>query len=262
MMAPVLFGMFFGAPLIAREMDGGTYRLAWTQGVTRPRWVGTKLFVVVGSALVGAASLAYLVTWWSRPLVAQAASRFHPGIFDLRGVVPIAYAIFAVMLGVAIGSLIKKTLPAVGITLVGFAGVRILIELYVRPHYLAAKTMTQSFFFKGPLNRTGSPWIISENTIDRLGHVVSRGGGFDFGYLAARCPAVAATGPFPKGSIGVVPGQPDPIMACVQHLGLRDLVVYQPASRFWTFQWIEFGIFIALAIGLAAFTIWRTKRLS
>ena len=108
----------------------------------------------------------------------------------------------------------------------------------------------------------GSIWVIRENTIDRLGHIASPGGGFDFGYLAARCPAVAAQGPFPKGPVGAVPGTPDPITACVQHLGLRDMTVFQPAHRFWTFQWIEFGIFIALAIGLAVFTIWRTKRLS
>jgi hypothetical protein len=265
MMAPVLFGMFFGAPLIAREIDGGTYRLAWTQGVTRPRWLGSKLFVVVGAALAGAVSLAYLVTWWSRPLVAQSASRFRLGIFDLRGVVPIAYTIFAVMLGVAVGSLIKRTLPAVGVTLVGFAAVRIGIEFFVRQHYLPAKTAIASLVGKGgQLQLRKSIWVISENTIDRLGHIVSRGGGFDFAYLASRCPAVAAQGPFPQGpgKISVVPGQMDPIQACLQHIGLRDVTVYQPAYRFWTFQWIEFGIFIALAIGLAAFTIWRTKRLS
>jgi hypothetical protein len=265
MMAPVLFGMFFGAPLIAREIDGGTYRLAWTQGVTRTRWLGTKLFVVVGAALVGAVSLAYMVTWWSRPLVAQSASRFRLGIFDLRGVVPIAYTIFAVMLGVAMGSVIKKTLPAIGVTLVGFAAVRVGIEFFVRQHYLAAKTAVASLVGKGgQLQLRKSIWVISENTIDRLGHIVSRGGGFDFGYLATRCPAVAAQGPFPQGpgKLSVVPGQMDPIQACLQHIGLRDVTVYQPAYRFWTFQWIEFGIFIALAIGLAVFTIRRTKRLS
>ena len=269
LMAPVLFGMFFGAPLIAREMDGGTYRLAWTQGVTRTRWLGTKLVVVVGTALAGAVSLAYLVTWWSRPLVAQSQSRFRLGIFDLRGVVPIAYTIFAVMLGIAVGSVIKKTLPAIGVTLVGFAAVRIGIEFFVRQHYLAAKTAIAPLVGKGGLieRAAGSVWVISENTIDRVGNIVSRGGGFDFGYLAARCPTVASQGPFPKGPgpISVVPGpagQMDPIAACVQHLGLRDVTVYQPAYRFWTFQWIEFGIFIALAIGLAIFTIRRTKRLS
>ena len=265
MMAPVLFGMFFGAPLIAREIDGGTYRLAWTQGVTRSRWLGTKLAVIVGAALAGAVSLAYMVTWWSRPLVAQSGSRFRLGIFDLRGVVPIAYTIFAVMLGVAIGSVIKKTLPAVGLTLVGFAGVRAGIELFLRQHYLAAKTAITPLVGKGggPLpGSTGGIWAISENTIDRLGHIISPGGGFDFSYLAARCPAVAAQGPFPTKAIGVLPGTVDPIAACVQHLGLRDVTVFQPAYRFWTFQWIEFGIFIALAVALAVFTIWRTKRLS
>jgi hypothetical protein len=263
MMAPVLFGMFFGAPLIAREMDTGTYRLAWTQGVARPRWLLTKLTVVIGSALAGAVSLAYLVTWWSRPLVANEGS-FRQGVFDLRGVVPIAYTIFAVMLGVALGSVIKKTLPAVGFTLVGYAGVRTLIELYVRPHYLAAKTMIHPIFSKGVITvgrtvRVGRgpiAWVISDNTIDRLGHVVARGGGFDFDYLAARCPAVAAAGPFPR------PGVADPVPGCLQHLGLREVVTYQPGSRYWTFQWIEFAIFIALALGLAAFTLWRTKRLS
>ena len=265
LMAPVLFGMFFGAPLIAREMDSGTYRLAWTQGVSRSRWLSTKIAVVVGSALVGAVSLAYMVTWWSRPLITNSGSRFRPGIFDLRGVVPIAYTIFAVMLGVAIGTLVKKTLPAVGVTLVAFAGVRVAIELFLRQHYMTAKTLTQSLVdFKGPRGVRGAPWVISENTIDRLGHIVSRGGGVDFGYLASRCPTVAAQGPFPQGpgALAVVPGKMDPIAACVQHLGLRDVMSYQPTSRFWTFQWIEFGIFIALAIGLAVFTLWRTKRLS
>lgn len=266
LMAPVLFGMFFGAPLIAREMDSGTYRLAWTQGITRRRWLSTKLVVVVGSALVGASALAYLVTWWSRPIVANTGSRFNLGIFDLRGIVPIAYTIFAVMLGIAVGSLIKKTLPAVGVTLVGFAAVRVGIELLLRQHYLAAKTVIAPLVGKGgPLQRAGSGlWVISENTIDRLGHIVSRGGGFEFGYLASRCPAVAAQGPFPQGpgKIAVVPGQTDPLQACLQHLGLRDVTVVQPAYRFWAFQWIEFGIFIALALVLAWFVIRRVRRLA
>jgi hypothetical protein len=258
LVAPVLFGIFFGAPLIAREIDSGTYRLAWTQGVTRPRWLTRKLAMVVGAAAAGSVSLAYLVTWWSRPLVANSGKRFQFGIFDLRGVVPIGYAIFAVMLGIAIGAVIKKTLPAIGLTLVGFAAVRVGIEFFVRQHYLAAKTTTQSFFADGPLSGRQS-WVISQNTIDRLGHVISRGGGLNFEYLAARCPAVAAGGPFQaKGA----PGGVDVMAACVQHLGIRTSVIYQPGSRFWTFQWIEFGIFIALAIGLGAFTLWRTKRLS
>jgi hypothetical protein len=148
------------------------------------------------------------------------------------------------------------------VTLLGYAGVRIVVELYVRPHLLAAKTLIQPIVSKGVIHvgvaarSLRGAWILSDNTIDRLGHVVARGGGFDFGYLAARCPAVAAAGPFPH------PGASDPLPACLQQLGLRESLLYQPASRLWTFQWIEFGIFIALALCVAAFALWRTKRLS
>jgi hypothetical protein len=257
LLAPVLFGMFFGAPLIAREIENGTHRLAWTQGVTRKRWISTHALMVVGFAITGSAALAGLVTWWSRPLVTSSASgRFTPGIFDLRGIVPVAYAIFAVMLGVAIGSLVKKTLPAVGLTLAGFAAVRVPITLFVRRYYMSAKTMVLPFGqFKGPQSRVGDPWVISQNTIDRFGHIVSRGGGIEFPYLASQCPALAAVGPFQKPDPGV-------FESCMNHIGLKTSMVYQPASRFWAFQWIEFGIFIAIALALAWFVVRRVRRLA
>jgi hypothetical protein len=266
LVAPLLFGMFLGAPLIAREVENGTHRLAWTQSVSRKRWISMHVVFIVGFALAGSAALASLVTWWSRPLVTNSASRFSPGIFDLRGVVPIAYAVFAVMLGVAVGAVIKKTLPAVGVTLVAFAAVRAPITLFVRQHYLAAKTLLYPFATDGPRSKGIADWTISQNTVDRFGHIVSSGGGPSFEYLASRCPAVAAAGPFPtSGNIAVVPGMkgaPDVLAQCAQHLGLRTSIAYQPAYRFWTFQWIEFGIFIVLSIALAVFIIRRVRRLA
>ena len=255
LVAPVLLGMFWGAPLIAREIENGTHRLAWTQGVSRREWVTTKLGVVTLSVIAGAAAFAALVTWWSRPLVAAGTDRFDPGIFDLRGVVPIAYAVFAVVLGVAVGSVITKTLPAIGVTIAAFIAVRFTITAFLRQHYLPLKHAVYSF--TGPRGGTAhvADWIVSENTIDKFGHVVSRGGGLDFGYLAAHCPAVAAAGPFTvKGSAAAD--------ACIRSLGLKTAVAFQPASRFWTFQWIEFGLYIGLALALVAFVIWRVKRLS
>ena len=67
-LAPALLGAFLGAPLVARELEAGTYRLAWTQSVSRRRWLASKLTLTVGAAAfaLGAASLA--VTWWSAPL--------------------------------------------------------------------------------------------------------------------------------------------------------------------------------------------------
>jgi hypothetical protein len=260
LLAPVLFGMFFGAPLIAREIENGTHRLAWTQGVTRKRWISTHALMVVGFAIAGSAALAGLVTWWSRPLVSTGSGRFTPGIFDLRGIVPVAYTIFAVVLGVAIGALVKKTLPAVGLTLAGFAAVRVPITLFVRRYYMGAKTMVSPFGqFKGPHPGGVANWTISQNTIDRLGNLVARGGGFDFGYLATRCPGITPPSPVP-GPIG----KPafDAVQSCIDRLGLRISMTYQPAARFWTFQWIEFGIFIAFALVLAWFVVRRVRRLA
>jgi hypothetical protein len=255
LVAPVLIGMFWGAPLISREIENGTHRLAWTQGVSRRRWVTTKVGVLTLSAVVGTAAFAALVTWWSRPLVMAGTDRFDPGIFDLRGIVPIAYAVFAVLLGVAVGSVITKTLPAIGVTIAGFIAVRFAITAFLRQHYLPLKHAVYSF--EGPRGGTArvADWIVSENTIDRSGRIVSRGGGLDFNYLAAHCPAVAAAGPFGVKGSGAVD-------SCVRSLGLRTAVAFQPAARFWTFQWIEFGVYIGLALGLAAFVIWRVKRLS
>src|SRR5262249_24464833 len=36
---PLLLGAFIGAPLVSRELEQGTYLLAWTQGVPRRRWL-------------------------------------------------------------------------------------------------------------------------------------------------------------------------------------------------------------------------------
>ena len=261
LLAPVLFGMFFGAPLISREIENGTHRLAWTQGVTRKRWISTRTAMVVGFAVAGSAALAYIVTWWSRPLVTSGSGRFQPGIFDLRGVVPVAYAIFAVMLGVAIGAVVKKTLPAIGLTLAGFAAVRVPITLFLRQHYMAAKHSLFAFgSFKGPNELGHGIWVISQNTIDRFGNIVARGGGLDFEYLASRCPGIQPPVPIP-GGLGKGSG-PDVIQRCVDHLGLQMSSTYQPASRFMAFQWIEFGIFVGLALLLAWFVVRRVRRLA
>jgi ABC-type transport system involved in multi-copper enzyme maturation permease subunit len=254
LLMPVLVGMFWGAPMVAREIERGTHRLAWTQGVSRRRWIVTKVGLVTLAAMAASAAYVALVTWWSRPLVTASQDRFVPGIFDLRGVVPIAYTVFALLLGVAIGSLITKSLPAIGVTIAVFTAVRVAITAFLRPHYLPAEHLVFSFGAPRP-NGALTGWILSENTIDRTGAIVSHGGGLEFGYLASRCPGVAAqASALGKGSTV--------IDACVQRLGLQDAIVYHPDARFWTFQWIEAGVYIAMALALAGFILWRIKRLS
>ena len=117
-------GVFWGAPLIAREFETGTYRLAWTQSVTRTRWLAVKLGVVGLASIAVAGLLSLMVTWWSSPIDRVNADRFRLGIFAERDIVPIGYAAFAFALGVTAGLLIRRTLPAMAATLVAFVGAR------------------------------------------------------------------------------------------------------------------------------------------
>ena len=115
---PCVLGMFWGAPLVAREFETGTYRLAWTQGSTRTRWLAVKLALVGAASMAVAGLLSLIVTWWSGPIAAaQAGARIDPGIFSESGIAPVGYAAFAFAFGVTAGLLIRRTLPAIAVTL-------------------------------------------------------------------------------------------------------------------------------------------------
>ncbi|MGO9197169.1 MAG: hypothetical protein ACLQK4_08580 [Acidimicrobiales bacterium] len=117
---PALFGALVGAPLIARDLETGVYKLAWTQSATRTRWLGTKLAVASALTLVAVGLLSLVATWWASPIDTTARNRFTPGIFDARDIVPLGYALFALVLGAGLGLVIKRTLPAMAATIAAF----------------------------------------------------------------------------------------------------------------------------------------------
>ena len=253
LVVPVLVGMFWGAPLVARELEHGTHRLAWTQSVTRGRWITSKLVIIGASTLAFSGVLSAAVWWWSRPLVATGWNSFEPGIFDLRGIVPVAYTLFAVALGVALGALMRKTLPAVFTTLAVFAAVRLGIILFLREHYMAAKSVVFGLSSSSPLIRSGDDWVLSSNMVDRAGHVVSNFGGLEVGFLARQCPAMVQAGSKGSGDLKI---------QCFERLGLRNAEVFHPADRYWTFQAIEAAIFLALTALLVVYIVRRVKRVA
>src|SRR5947209_9363782 len=94
MVLPLFAGVFWGAPLVARELEHGTHRLAWTQSVTRTRWITTKLSAIVITPTAGAAALTLIVTWWFGPLAKSDVGRIQPVAFDVQGLAPAAYTAF------------------------------------------------------------------------------------------------------------------------------------------------------------------------
>lgn len=232
---PALFGMFWGAPLVAAEMETGTHQLAWTQTVTRRRWLGVKVGWLLAAAALWGGAMTTLVTWWSGPVNSVNQSRFNLGHFDTQGLVPIGYSVFAVALGITAGLLLRRVLPALAVTLGAFAGLRFAIDYALRPRYLAP--LTRIYPIGGQARLTGSYWTIGTQVIDPSGKV---SGGL---HLTPQTVPAAC-----RGLFGVRPG----ITQCLGAHGWRVLATYQPADRFWTFQVIELGIYLALAAALLA----------
>lgn len=245
---PAVLGMLWGAPLVAREFEQGTHRMVWTQTISRTRWLLTKSGMLLAATVVVVAALTAAVSWWSAPILRAADERFLPGFFDLRGVVPVAYAVFAVALGIAIGTLVRRTVPAVGLTLLVFGAVRALVTLFVRPRFQTAVTTVYPFSDQDP-RRGMQDWPVSIATVDRAGHVVGSGLSLDLNALGVSCPGIEARVP-----------DFDALQACIRDAGVQVHAVYQPGDRFWTFQWLEFGLFLVFAaalIGLALVVVRR-----
>ena len=241
---PALLGLFWGAPLVASELETGTSQFAWMQSVTRKRWLAVTAGEMLLAAAVWGGAVSALVTWWSGPDNALQLDQFKPGRFDIMGIVPVGYALFAMALGLCAGALLRRTLPAIAVTLAGFIVVRAVVTLWLRPHYMSAITVTSKL--TSPFTPTGSYWQLGQGILNPAGQLVPAPNGaavdgIPVGFLPAACASAAR---------GVPPGPP-----CGQALAaFHGFITYQPASRYWAFQGIEFGIFAALAALLIAVT--------
>jgi hypothetical protein len=133
---PMLAGMFWGAPLVARELEHGTHRLVWTQGTTRLRWGATKVGLVAVGVLTMTAVYAGMLTWWITPVIQTSGQRFDFIFFDIHGIVVFGYTTFALALGIFAGAVTGRLLTAMAATVVGFLATRLAIMLAARPNYL------------------------------------------------------------------------------------------------------------------------------
>jgi hypothetical protein len=254
---PCLLGVFWGGPLVAREFETGTSQFAWMQGITRTRWLTITIGWVLLAAAAWGGAVSALVTWWSSPVNSLQLQNFEPSQFDIQGIVPIGYAVFAVALGVAAGALLRRTLPAMAITLVVFTLLRLVVSEDFRSRYLSPVTKTFSFVQHGhAFLPTGSYWMVSSGLVGPSGPVPAGSliGGetlsidgvpIPVGELPSACRTLLFQTPTKSAS-----GFP----SCMAAHGYRAVISYQPAGRYWAFQGIETGIFVFLAAALVAIT--------
>ena len=237
---PVLAGLFWGAPLVAREVEHGTHRLVWTQGVTRLRWATVKLALVGGGVVLVAAAYALLVGWWIAPLNDATGYRFTWLFFDQQGPVLVGYALFAFALGVLAGTLTGKVLPAMAITLGGFLAIRVAVALLLRPRFLPYRRRTYPILSGTPAepNQLAGDWVISRAVYSAQGVKLTPGSGSQ-----ALCDQTTAAQCLAKYGAGAY-----------------NQELFQPTDRFWLFQGIETALFVALAMVLLLLAVHLVRR--
>jgi hypothetical protein len=250
---PALIGAFVGVPVLAREFETGTFRFAWTQGFGPWRWTLAKLAALAVAVVAAAAAFSALVLWYYGPYLHpgnQALGLFEvsplsPGLFDLRGVGLAAWTLVAFAMGVLAGMLIHRVLPAIVATFCVFIGLAYVTGSYLRQHYLAPLVTSHPSTWVMP----GSAWVISKQWVTKDGHPVTQP--LLVRVLQGAPPSVAGKGGIPRAF-----GSAQYLM---QH-GYTLWTSYQPASRFWPFQFIEGGWLLALSLVLMAATVWLVRR--
>lgn len=247
---PALIGSFIGAPILAREFETGTFRYAWTQGFGRCRWTLAKLVVLAVAVTAAAAAVSVLFSWYYQPYLTAANGprslnewpSLFPGLFDLRGVAFGAWVLAAFAIGCLAGMLLRRVVPAIVATLIAYAALAFVVGDLLRQRYLSALVTTR-------LNISGSSWVLLQQWRTRSGRPVSQ---------SVLNHVLFEGGPQLAGK-GGVPHSLGTWQYLVQH-GYAQWTTYQPASRFWPFQWIEGGWLLALSVLLIAVTVWLVHR--
>jgi hypothetical protein len=247
---PALIGAFAGAPLLARELETGTFRYAWTQGFGRARWTVAKLVPLAVLVTVAAGAFSALVSWYVQPIFGAGDNNgpLYPTLFDLLGVALAAWTLIAFAIGVLAGFLIRRVVPAMFATIVVWTGLALATGAYLRPHYTAPLVTTkpnipiQALVISQGWFKGGNPASLAmiNNTLARVD-------------VRAVTPGLFEPGPATPASLG------DPVQYLIQH-GYTQLTTYQLAGQFWPFQWIEGSWLLGLSLLLIATAVWLVRR--
>ncbi|MFI9204968.1 hypothetical protein [Streptomyces sp. NPDC053048] len=227
---PWLIGLFAAGPLIARELESGTYQLAWTQSVSPARWLAVKLAVPAVAVAAGVSLLSAVYTWTWRAVPADAL----PGqswyqSYDMLGPAPVAHALLALSLGTLIGLLVQRTVAAMGGTLALYSALAGLME-WLRPR-LTGMTTEMSAAMPGLIK--GDAWVVERGMIDRTGGRIAE----------------------PDCAVGISPEE-----CLIRHRAGGWYVDFHPSSHLWPLQWAETAMTVGLAALVAAVAVRLIRR--
>jgi hypothetical protein len=230
---PLFIGVFWGAPVLAREFERGTHRLAWTQSVSRRRWLAAKLGLLGLAVTLAGIALGLMVSYWlstfdGTPYVDKFGDT---AMFGGTGVVAGAWWLFAFMLGTAAGGVLKKLLPTFAVTIAVF-----LLAMFVIFQARESYAEPERQVVEGPLPGRGS-YVTDSAFVSPAGVEVA----------GDSVPECATAGPVDY-------------LSCVAEADYTPVLYYQPADRYWRFQWTETGILLLATVLLAGPVVFRVAR--
>ncbi len=253
---PILIGAFAGAPVLARELETGTFRYAWTLGVGRRRWTLAKLVPLAVTLATATGLFSLLFSWYLQPLFADGNSiPLDPSLFGLRGLAYAAWTLAAFAIGALAGLLIRRVVPAITATLAACAGLTLATGLYLRQHYMTPligrnlfTPPASAWIINGWWTKGGT--VIGQSAINQVMNAMLRQ------TTTAIMPKNVSENDV-KFYKGMANSQ---VLHYLTQHGYTQWTSYQPGSRFWPFQWIEGGWLLALSVLLIAGTVWLVGR--
>lgn len=246
---PALIGAFVGAPMLAKELETGTFRYTWTQGFGRARWTVATLAPIAIVVTILAGIIGAVFSWAYGPLIGgkYGANPLAGNTFDLHAVTFAAWTLAAFSIGVLAGLLIRRVVPAMFATMTAWAALAVVTGVFLRPHYEAPLVSSNPHL-------PSSSWVMS-TWWTQNGKTV---GSSTINELLQKAGAQVS-----GGSVSLRPGSAlgnlSPTQYLIQH-GLTQVSSYQPASRFWSFQWIEAGWLLALSLLIISLVVWLVHR--
>jgi ABC-type transport system involved in multi-copper enzyme maturation permease subunit len=256
MAVPMLIGAFVGAPVLARELEIGTFRYAWTLSVGRRRWTLAKLVLLAIAVAVAAGLFSLLFSWYYQPFFADGSYiPLDPKLFGLRGVAFAAWTLAYFAIGALAGLLIRRVVPAIAATLAACTGLTLATGLYLRQHYMApligrnlSTPPASAWIISGWWTKGGT--VISQSTMNQTMNTM-------FQQIMPAILPKNVNDNYIKFYKGTANSQ---VLNNLLHHGYTQWTSYQPGSLFWPFQWIEGSWLLALSVLLTAATVWLVGR--
>ena len=232
---PILLGVFVGAPVLARELESGTFRFAWTQACGRVRWAVTRLGLLAVALTALAFAFSQLFSWYFSPFLAEGqTAKFPMQLFGNLGMDFAAWTLLAYAVAAFLGVVIRRAVAAMAVALASCTVLDVVTMMALRQHYATPLVASGA-------NPPGgsSAWVMSQ--------WLTGPGGQRFN--PANIPLSVQTSP-----------DPDAFTNWLRTAHITQWWSYVPGSDFWRFQLIEGGWLLGVSALLIAAAIWMVRR--